>query len=157
MTTPRPDDTADPADIDPTGEVEVWAAGGVVRRAAADGWEVLLVHRPDRRDWSLPKGKVDSGETLREAARREIREETGFDCDLDEPIATVRYRDARRRSKAVVYFSATVSGGDFSPNDEVDEIAWCSPSGAAARLTYDHDVRLVAGLAAPDPRQSETG
>ncbi len=157
MTTPRPDDDVDPAHIDPTGGVEVWAAGGVVRRAAADGLEILLIHRPDRRDWSLPKGKVDPGETLREAARREIREETGFDCELDERIATVRYRDARRRSKAVVYFSATVSNGDFSPNDEVDEIAWCSPTDAASRLTYEQDARLVEGLAGLDSERFETG
>ena len=57
-------------------EPEVKAAGGVVRR---DG-RIAVVHRPRYDDWSLPKGKLDPGETWEEAALREVREETGLEC-----------------------------------------------------------------------------
>ena len=147
MVVPIPPGSDDPAVQGPDGDVEVWAAGGIVRRAGAAGAEVLVVHRPHRRDWSLPKGKVDPGETLIEAARREILEETGFEAELAEPVATLRYRDSRARSKAVVYFVGTVVRGQFTPNDEVDEIRWCTMSRAAALLTYPHDARMLAELA----------
>ena len=61
-------------------EIEVWAAGGVVWRRSDVGVEVLLAHRPAHRDWTFPKGKLDPGETLRQCARREVEEETGFVC-----------------------------------------------------------------------------
>lgn len=125
----------------------MWAAGGIVQRAGVAGPEVLVVHRPHRQDWSFPKGKVDSGETLIAAARREILEETGYVCDLAEPVATVRYRDALARSKAVVYFAGTVLDGEFVPNDEVDEVRWCTPRQAVTILTYPHDARILADFA----------
>ena len=141
----------DPANLDPHGEVEVWAAGGIVERGSEAPIEILLVHRPDRRDWSLPKGKLDPGETLLDAARREIAEETGFSCEMGPPIASVRYLDARRRSKAVVYFRARVTAGGFTPNDEVDEIRWCRPLEAVALLTYPHDARMLAEVVRMGP------
>ena len=56
---------------------EVQAAGGVVTRAAGDGpLQYLVVHRPRYDDWSLPKGKLEPGESFEDAARREIEEET---------------------------------------------------------------------------------
>jgi 8-oxo-dGTP diphosphatase len=141
--TPTAGGDVDPALIDPEGEVEVWAAGGVVRRVSARGVEILLIHRPHRRDWSLPKGKVDPGESLPDAAVREIREETGFGCELTEPVAVIRYRDAADRRKLVVYFDATVVEGAFVPNDEVDEIRWCTPSESEGLLTYPRDRQVV--------------
>ncbi len=57
---------------------EVKAAGGVVCRRGAGGVEVAVVHRPHYDDWSLPKGKLDPGETWEEAALREVHEEIGL-------------------------------------------------------------------------------
>ena len=150
MVVPTPEGSHDPAGLDPEGEVEVWAAGGIVQRAGVAGVEVLVVHRTRHRDWSLPKGKVDPGETLIAAARREILEETGFECELAEPVATVRYDDSLARSKAVVYFAGTVLGGEFVPNDEVDEIRWCTSREAVTLLTYPNDARLLAELSRSD-------
>ena len=59
----------------------VQAAGGVVWRRRDDQIQVLLVHRPKYDDWSLPKGKLEPGETHQEAALREVREETGLRCE----------------------------------------------------------------------------
>lgn len=130
--------TDEPADL-------VRAAGGIVVRPAAGGGapEVLVVHRPRYDDWSLPKGKLDPGETWEEAARREVVEETGFRCELGAEAAQVRYTDHKARPKLVRYWWMTVLDGTFAPNDEVDEIRWLTAADAAAILTYEHDRALV--------------
>ena len=85
----------------------VRAAGGVVTRGPDSALEVLVVHRPRYDDWSLPKGKVEPGETDEDAARREVEEETGYQCTLGEELATVRYIDRRGRDKQVRFWQMT--------------------------------------------------
>jgi 8-oxo-dGTP diphosphatase len=124
------------------------AAGGVVRRAASgSGVEILVVHRPRYNDWSLPKGKVEPGESDEDAARREVEEETGYRCTLGDELATVRYRDRKGRNKQVRFWHMAVSGEvPWEPNDEVDERRWISPADAATLLTYEADRNLLRDL-----------
>jgi 8-oxo-dGTP pyrophosphatase MutT (NUDIX family) len=69
----------------------VRAAGGVVVRVEASGrQEILLVHRPQYGDWTLPKGKARDGETDEACALREVEEETGLRCTLVRELAFVR-------------------------------------------------------------------
>ena len=127
---------------------EVRAAGGVVWRAGAAGPEVLLVHRPRYDDWSLPKGKLDPGETFEAAARREVLEETGVDATLGEELEPVRYRDNKGRPKLVRYWVMPAGAETaFTPNDEVDAIRWAPPADAARLLTYERDAELVLAAA----------
>ena len=63
-------------------QAQVKAAGGVVWRRGDAGLELAVVHRPRYDDWSLPKGKLDPGETWEEAALREVEEEIGLRCRL---------------------------------------------------------------------------
>ena len=118
------------------------AAGGLVER---DGL-IAIVHRRRYDDWSLPKGKLDPGESFEQAALREIEEETGLRCTLGEELESSRYADHRGRPKLVRYWRMTVDGGGFQPNDEVDELRWLSPGDAAALLSYEHDRLLVGRL-----------
>ncbi|MBK9179527.1 MAG: NUDIX hydrolase [Acidimicrobiales bacterium] len=121
------------------------AAGGVVVRPAhGAGVEVLVVHRPKYDDWSLPKGKLDPGETEAACARREVWEETGLRCSLGRELATVEYHDRFGRPKTVRYWEMQVEGGTFEPNREVDEIRWLPPDEAASLLTYPRDGEVVA-------------
>jgi 8-oxo-dGTP diphosphatase len=123
---------------------EVKAAGGVVRRDGPGGVEILVVHRPRYDDWSLPKGKLDPGETFEAAALREVEEETGVRAALREELPPIRYRDAKGRDKLVRYWVMdVVDQGRFEPNDEVDEIRWLAPGVAGDLLSYLRDAELV--------------
>jgi 8-oxo-dGTP diphosphatase len=132
-----------------TEDVEpVEAAGGVVwRRAPGGGVEVLLVHRPKYDDWSLPKGKLAPGESFREAAVREVLEETGQRCALGPEIATTRYRDREGRPKIVRYWDMEAHGGAFHANHEVDEVRWVPLDQANGAVTYDQDRSVLAAFA----------
>jgi 8-oxo-dGTP diphosphatase len=127
-------------------DVVVWAAGGLVLRDNGGELEVLIVHRPDREDWSFPKGKMDPGETLGQTAEREVEEETGFRCRRLDRLPVVRYTDGKNRSKLVVYWTMEVESGRFEPNDEVDTVGWFSLDAAERALTYPRDVELIDAI-----------
>ena len=121
------------------------AAGGVVlRHNAAGAPEVAVIHRPRYEDWSLPKGKLEPGETWEEAAVREVEEETGYRCRIGEGLGAVEYTDSKGRPKVVRYWLMEPLGGEFEPGDEADELRWVEEQEALALLTYERDRELVA-------------
>ncbi len=122
------------------------AAGGVMVREGEEGPELALIHRPQYDDWSLPKGKLESDESFEDGALREVREETGFSCELGAELSPVRYRDRKGRKKLVRYWEMHPLAGEFEVNDEVDELRWLSPEEARRLLDYDHDRELVDEL-----------
>lgn len=123
----------------------VRAAGGVVLRAGPSGErEVLLVHRPKYNDWTIPKGKLDAGETDLEAAVREVEEETGLRCTVGRELPSVSYDDRNGRPKTVRYWEMTASSGQFEPTSEVDEVKWVPLTKAAELLTYARDRDVLA-------------
>jgi len=122
---------------------DVQAAGGVV---LADDGRVVLVHRPRYDDWTLPKGKLDGGESFEDAALREVEEETGLRCRLVRELPSVEYQDAQGRPKIVRYWLMEVEADlGFVPGDEVDEVRSLPVDEALQLLTYDrdHDVLLA--------------
>jgi 8-oxo-dGTP diphosphatase len=122
----------------------VRAAGGIVWRAGPDGEpEIALVHRPKYDDWSLPKGKLDDGESFENAATREVQEETGLSVRLGPPVGDTSYTDAKGRPKVVRYWEMEPAGGGFEPTAEVDELRWLPVEEALKLLSYEHDRELV--------------
>ncbi len=131
----------------------VLAAGAVCWRVDAEGAaEVLVVYRTQHRDYSLPKGKLDPGETLPETAVREIAEETGLVVALGVPLGVVEYPLPSGRQKVVYYWAAEVdavaiANSTFAPNDEIESLAWMPLAALRDRLTYPHDVDIVERFA----------
>jgi len=132
---------------------EVQAAGGaVLRDREGGGVELCLVHRPKYDDWSLPKGKLDRGESFEDAAVREVWEETGLRCRRLQELESVRYTDGKGRPKVVRYWlMEPLEDTGFAADDEVDELRWLEIPAASALVTYEHDQELVASLVAGRP------
>ncbi len=128
----------------------IQAAGGVVWRRSPKGRiKVLVVHRPRYDDWSLPKGKLEPGETSLACALREVQEETGLVCEPGEELPEAHYLDRKDRSKTVRYWAMQPVSGRFHPNHEVDEIRWVNLDELASILSYPHDHAVVAALQVP--------
>jgi 8-oxo-(d)GTP phosphatase len=126
------------------------AAGVVVLKGPASKPKVLIIHRPHRRDWSLPKGKLDNGEHVVAAAVRECDEESGIIPILSVPLGQQSYRTLGR-DKTVDYWRARIGRHvRFAPDDEVDKILWVAPDEARRMLSYSRDADyLDRALAAP--------
>jgi 8-oxo-dGTP diphosphatase len=132
---------------------EVSAGGLVVRRRKGD-IEALVAEQRDRNTRSravrLPKGRLDRGESLEEAALREVREEVGLEARLIAPLGSVSYVFYERRSKRhipkrVHFFLMAWVAGDAHPADgEMDAVAWVSLAEAERRLTFDAERGIVA-------------
>ncbi len=131
-----------------TGEVAVYAAGGVVWRMVDGRLRVLLIHRTKYRDVTLPKGKVDPGEMLAETAAREIHEETGIRVALGAPLGVSHYGMPSGKQKIVHYWAAeateaAVRESTFVPNQEIAAVEWVTLKKAHARLSYPVDVEIL--------------
>jgi 8-oxo-dGTP diphosphatase len=124
----------------------VEAAGGVVFNPEG---EVAVVYRPKYDDWTLPKGKLEPGESWEDAAVREVQEETGFVCVLGDELGSVSYTDRHGRPKVVRYWRMETCEGEFTPNNEVSELRWLSPEEAARQLSFDRDRDVLARLSGP--------
>jgi 8-oxo-dGTP diphosphatase len=128
------------------GEFTVRAAGGLVWRRAGDTIEIALVHRPAYDDWSFPKGKLLDVETDEEAALREVEEETGYVCRLEQELPSRSYRDRKGRPKVVRYWAMEPLRGRFEATREIDEMRWMPLAAAQSLLTYDQDRTLLESL-----------
>ncbi|MGI5325186.1 NUDIX domain-containing protein [Actinomadura nitritigenes] len=119
------------------------AAGALLWRDGPDGPEFAVAHRPRYDDWSFPKGKLDRGEHMLRAAVREIEEETGLVPRLGRRLPTAKYRHGERPKRVDYWAARPVAEAAFTPNEEVDELAWLPAAEAGARLSYPHDADLL--------------
>lgn len=119
------------------------AAGGLLWRDQ-DGKRVLaIIHRPRRKDWSLPKGKLEDGERWEEAALREVREETGCEARLTS-FAGVTHYFRKDTPKVVLFWNMElVAEGPLQFPEEVDRVAWLSPAEALRKLDYETERDLL--------------
>ena len=119
--------------------------------------EVLLVHRPDYNDWSIPKGKLNEGEDIQAAAVREVEEETGVPIILGQPLGKVSYRLGDGRKKVTHYWAARPLPKDTkvyksrakvrpAKQSEIDDARWVSSRIAMQLLDHETDRDLLGKL-----------
>jgi 8-oxo-dGTP diphosphatase len=122
----------------------IQAAGAVLwRKSDISQLEIAVIHRPRYDDWSLPKGKVESGESHISAGYREIQEETGYESTFGPEIGTVVYK-LEGAPKEVRYWAAAATLKTGTPNPkEVDEVLWLAPKKAKEKLTNKDERAIV--------------
>jgi 8-oxo-dGTP diphosphatase len=116
----------------------VLAAGGIVLRREKTP-RIAVVRLRKRNEWVLPKGKLDAGETPRDAAEREVLEETGHDVSVHEFLGTLVY-EAGGRPKIVHYWR--MEAGDEQVHElmgDVRSVDWLPLSDALARLSRGYE------------------
>jgi 8-oxo-dGTP diphosphatase len=116
----------------------VMAAGGIVLRRG-DTPLIAVVRQRKRNEWVLPKGKLDDGETPKEAAHREVLEETGHDVAIHEFLGTLVYQSGGR-SKVVHFWRMEASGGPVAElMRDVKAVDWLPLEDAVSRLSREYE------------------
>lgn len=134
-------------------EKAVYAAGAVLWREIEGKIHVLVVHRTQYGDVTIPKGKVDPGESLAQTAVREIAEETGIRVKLGVPLGVSRYPLPSGKEKIVHYWAAkatekAIRKSTFVPNGEIAGLEWVTIKKARSYLSYEPDVEILETFAA---------
>jgi len=125
-----------------------FSAGGVVFKKAEKDTKIVLIARNESTIWCLPKGKIESGESPQEAARREVKEETGLDSRLVKELGSIKYqfftKDHTKVFKVVLFFLFSYLGGSTKDHDhEVDEARWFTIDEALEVMTYPSEREIV--------------
>lgn len=124
-------------------EIVILAAGGVLCRNTRYGAEVLVVHRKRYDDWTLPKGKVKTGESVIAAALREVEEETGCVAQLEEYLGAIGY-PVNGVPKTVLFWRMTpLEQKKIEDREEVAEVVWMPVAAAVQRLTHPDERMFV--------------
>jgi 8-oxo-dGTP diphosphatase len=120
------------------------SAGGVVYRRRGAKTEVALISVGEEPRWQLPKGLVGRGESPEDAALREVREETGLECEIVASLEEVEYwyfskggaRRVRFHKRVRFYLMRYLSGETEEHDDEVNEARWMEAEEAAGMLAF---------------------
>ncbi len=147
--TGRHSENQDKEPMNPTQILDEYSSGGVVYRPTNIGYDIALIHRDRHNDWSLPKGHIEPGETREQACLREIKEETGLDAHIVQPLGKAVYffrsSTGELIRKTVYHYLMQATTTRLSgPNWEVTEARWVPITEAQTLLTYEKDREIVA-------------
>jgi ADP-ribose pyrophosphatase YjhB (NUDIX family) len=128
------------------------SSGGVIFRTGAAGIGIALIRKTlkgGKPIWCLPKGWVEPGESLEDAAVREVREETGLDGEILQKIGETSYQfyskeDRARIDKTVHFFLMNYRGGNTADHDdEVEAADWFPLEEAETLMAYPTEREIV--------------
>ena len=127
------------------------SAGGVAFRVANDNAEIVVIRSNRESRWQLPKGMIDPGETEEQAAAREVREESGIECELLQKIDSIDYwyvdrwgDEPVRVHKYVHFYLMKYISGDIADHDhEVEEVRWVPIEKAVDLLAFPAERTIV--------------
>ncbi|EME52749.1 NUDIX hydrolase [Amycolatopsis decaplanina] len=116
-----------------------------------DEGRILMIRRTDNDLYSIPGGQLELGETLSQAAVREVREETGIECEVtgviglySNPNHVIAYDDGEVRQEFSICFRADPLSGVLRASDESSEVRWVS-SAELADLNIHPSIQLRLG------------
>jgi 8-oxo-dGTP diphosphatase len=122
------------------------SAGGIVYREDPNGIRILMI-ADDKGRWSFPKGQVDKGESPRETAVREVKEETGISGDAETELGKTEYfyRKGRLLIHKTVYFYLirALSDAITPQTSEISDARWFSADDARRRSTFAANTELL--------------
>ena len=122
----------------PMARAPVMAAGGIVLRRGSEPL-IAVVRQRKRNEWVLPKGKLDDGETPKDAAHREVLEETGHDVAVHEFLGTLVYQSGGR-SKVVHFWRMEADGGPVRKlMNDIKAVDWLTLDDAIGRLSREYE------------------
>jgi 8-oxo-dGTP pyrophosphatase MutT (NUDIX family) len=122
-------------------------AGALVVRPGRGGTDYLIVRaRSEWPEWVLPKGHIEPGESVEQAALREVREEAGIEAEIVAPIGTTEFRNQGEPTRVVYYLARCLRA---VPAAERREVRWCGYHDAQRLLTFEDTKEILsAGRAA---------
>ncbi len=108
-----------------------------------DEGRILLGHRRDIDWWNLPGGGMEAGETVDEALRREVREETGLEVEVDQLVGVY---SKPQKQEVVLTFRCRVIGGTLQATEENRENRYFTPEAVPANTLPKHRQRIEDAL-----------
>ena len=131
----------------------IQAAGGVLWKKVGGEKKLAIVHRGKHNDWSLPKGKVDKGESWKETALREVLEETGYIAKIKKYAGSISYL-LDSKPKVVLFWHMKIKSEQKDQmNGEVDEVRWVTIEEAVELLDYPDEISIIKS----DPPKRKKG
>lgn len=115
--------------------------------------QVLMVHNRENSTWSLPGGKVEKGETLKQAAIREVKEETGVTVEVADIVSVNEAFFEDRGHHALFFtFKAKIMHGNptVQDEDEIVRVEWMDFQAANKRMPYlPYDIEDLLSFSSP--------